>query len=145
MLLGNLDEDMRKFLANGEKLLIPFFAFPLGAGMNLFNVFKAGGSGVLLGVMTAVITGFAGYFALKLSGEKRALAGLAEGSTAGNAVGTPAAIALADKAMIPYVAAATAQVAAACIVTAFLCPIIVVMMDKHLKKKEAAKLANARA
>lgn len=145
MLLGNLDEDMRKFLANGEKLLIPFFAFPLGAGMNLFNVFKAGGSGILLGVATAVITGFGGYYALKLSGEKRALAGLAEGSTAGNAVGTPAAIALADKAMIPYVAAATAQVAAACIVTAFLCPIIVVAMDKHLKKKEAAKLANATA
>lgn len=140
MLLGNLDEEMRKFLAAGEKLLIPFFAFPLGAGMNLANVFKAGASGIILGVMVAVLTGFAGYFALKLSGEKRAIAGLAEGSTAGNAVGTPAAIAAADASLAPIVATATAQIAAACIVTAFLCPAIVVMMDKHLKKKEAAKV-----
>lgn len=145
MILGNLDEDMRKFLGVGEKLLIPFFAFPLGAGMNLFNVFKAGGAGILLGVLTAVLTGFGGYYSLKLSGEKKALAGLAEGSTAGNAVGTPAAIAAVDKSMAPFMAAATAQVAAACIVTAFLCPIIVVMMDKHLKKKEAAKLKQANA
>ena len=123
MLVGNLDEEMRKFLAQGEKLLIPFFAFPLGAGMNLSNVFKAGASGVILGVLTAVVTGFAGYFALKIFGEKNAIAGLAEGSTAGNAVGTPAAIAAVDKTLAPIVGAATAQVAAACIVTGVFMPI----------------------
>lgn len=141
MLLGNLDEEMREFLGAGEKLLIPFFAFPLGAGMNLANVFKAGASGIILGVLTSVVTGFAGYFAFKAMGEKRPVAALAEGSTAGNAVGTPAAIAAVDKSLMPIVAAATAQIAAACIVTAFLCPAIVVAMDKYHKKKEAAQLA----
>jgi len=145
MILGNLDEEMRKFLAGGEKLLIPFFAFPLGAGMNLANVFKAGGSGILLGVAVAILTGFGGYYALKLFGEKNAIAGFAEGSTAGNAVGTPAAIAAVTTGFAPLVVAtATAQVAAACIVSAFLCPAIVVFMAKYLKKKEEMKLQQSK-
>jgi 2-keto-3-deoxygluconate permease len=139
MILGNLDPKMKIFLSGGEKLLIPFFAFPLGAAMNLSEVFDAGLSGILLGVMTAFLTGFGGYFALKAFGEKRAIAGFAEGSTAGNAIGTPAALAAADISYLPIAAAATAQVAASCIVTAFLCPAIVVFMNNYLKKKEAAR------
>jgi 2-keto-3-deoxygluconate permease len=76
MILGNLDPKMRAFLSGGEKLLIPFFAFPLGAAMNLTDVFNAGISGVVLGLMTAIITGFAGYYTLKIFGERRTIAGL---------------------------------------------------------------------
>lgn len=137
MILGNIDPKMKSFLSGGEKLLIPFFAFPLGAAMNLSEVADAGFSGILLGVMTAFLTGFGGYYALKLSGERRAIAGLAEGSTAGNAIGTPAALAAADVTYLPIAAAATAQIAASCIVTALLCPFIVVFMNNYLKKKEA--------
>jgi 2-keto-3-deoxygluconate permease len=139
MILGNLDPKMKSFLSGGEKLLIPFFAFPLGAAMNLSDVFDAGISGILLGVMTAFLTGFGGYFALKAFGEKRAIAGFAEGSTAGNAIGTPAALAAADLTFMPVAATATAQIAASCIITAFLCPAIVVFMYNYLKKKEAAR------
>jgi len=139
MILGNLDPKMKSFLSGGEKLLIPFFAFPLGAAMNLTDVFDAGFSGILLGVMTAIFTGFGGYFALRAFGEKRAIAGFAEGSTAGNAIGTPAALAAADMTYIPIAATATAQIAASCIITAFLCPAIVVLMNNYLKKKEAAR------
>jgi 2-keto-3-deoxygluconate permease len=135
MLLGNLDEEMRTFFGQGERLLIPFFAFALGANMNFGNIFAAGLSGVLLGLMTVFITGFAGYFALKLFGEKNGIAGIAEGSTAGNAVATPAAIAAVDPTIASIVGTATAQIAAACIITALLCPVMVVLMDKHQKKK----------
>jgi 2-keto-3-deoxygluconate permease len=146
MILGNADEEMRTFLAGGQTLLIPFFAFPLGAGMNLTNIFRAGGSGILLGVSVAVLTGFGGYYALKLFGEKNAIAGLAEGSTAGNSVGTPAAIAAVTTGFTPLiVATATTQIAAACIVTAFLCPAIVVFMSNRLKKKEAMELQKKEA
>lgn len=135
MILGNLDEDMRKFLAQGERILIPFFAFSLGAGMDFMTIFKAGFSGIALGLMTVIFTGFGGYLALKASGERNALAGCAEGSTAGNAVGTPAAIALVDPSYQPLVAVATAQVAAACILTAVLCPLLVVLMNKYQESK----------
>lgn len=134
MVLGNLDPEMRKFLGQGEKLMIFFFSFPLGAGMNLGNLVTAGASGILLGVLTAVLTGFGGYFMLKLFRE-RPLCGLAEGSTAGNAVGTPLAIAAVDPTFQAIVPVATAQVAASCIVCAFLCPLIVVTMNQYLVKK----------
>jgi 2-keto-3-deoxygluconate permease len=102
--------------------------------MDLHNVVRAGGAGVLLGLSTVVLTGFGGYFALKLFRE-RPLCGLAEGSTAGNAVGTPLAIAAVDPTLQSLVPTATAQVAAACITTAIFCPILVVMWNKYLTAK----------
>lgn len=135
MIIGNIDEDMRKFLSLGERVLIPFFAFSLGAGMDFLTIFKAGGPGFLLGLITVIATGFGGYFMLKLFGEKNALAGCAEGSTAGNAVATPAAIAAIDMAYKPIMNEATAQVAAACILTAVLCPALVVFMNKYQESK----------
>ncbi|MBU5484766.1 2-keto-3-deoxygluconate permease [Clostridium sp. MSJ-11] len=136
-ILGNLDEDMRSFLAQGQVLLIPFFAFPLGAALDFRTIIKAGAPGLMLGVLAAVITGLGGYFATSLFGKRKAV-GAAIGTTAGNAVGTPAALALADPSLQQYVAASTAQVAAAVIVTAILCPLIVSYLDKLDKKREVA-------
>jgi 2-keto-3-deoxygluconate permease len=49
-------------------------------------------------------------------------------------------MAAADSAFIPVVAVATAQIAASCIITAFLCPAIVVFMYNYLKKRESSQL-----
>ena len=38
--LGNLDRELRAFLARAVPVLIPFFAFALGAGINLTNVWR---------------------------------------------------------------------------------------------------------
>ena len=65
MILGNLDTDMRKFLGSSKMLLIPFFSFPLGAGMDLGTIAKAGGPGILLGIVAA-LTGVGAFILLKL-------------------------------------------------------------------------------
>jgi 2-keto-3-deoxygluconate permease len=139
MILGNIDSDMRAFLGSSKLLLIPFFSFPLGAGMNLETIIKAGGPGILLGIIAA-FTGVGAYILLRLFKEEPII-GLATGSTAGNAVATPAAVAAADPSLAVVAAAATAQVAAACVVSAIVCPFIVTYAFKILKNRQAKKLS----
>jgi 2-keto-3-deoxygluconate permease len=140
MILGNIDSDMRAFLGSSKLLLIPFFSFPLGAGMNLETIVQAGGPGILLGII-ASLTGIGAYVLLKLFKEEPII-GLATGSTAGNAVATPAAVAAIDPTVAAIATIATAQVAAACVVSAIVCPFIVSYAFKVLRNKKIKKLNN---
>jgi len=151
MLLGNLDPDIRAFLKPGEILPVPFFAFALGAGMNFANFFNPSvvAAGLTLGILTTFATGFMGMLVFKLFREKSAIAPWSEASTAGNAVGTPAAIAAAASVaassgiMSKAEAAgyesianlATAQISIAVLTTAILCPIAVILIDKYQQRK----------
>lgn len=137
--LGNLDEDCRNFFSSQSSLLIPFFAFPLGASLDFKTIINAGIPGVVLGLAVAVITGFGGYFVSRLYGKKRNPAAAAIGTTAGNAVATPEALGMSDASLQPYVAGATAQIAASVIITAVLCPLITSFLAKkyaNLKKEK---------
>lgn len=139
MILGNVDKDMRAFLGSSKLLLIPFFSFPLGAGMNLETIIKAGGPGIILGVIAA-FTGIGAYILLKLFKEEPII-GLATGSTAGNAVATPAAVAAADPSLAVVATVATAQVAAACVISAIICPFIVSYAFKLMRNRKLQKSA----
>jgi 2-keto-3-deoxygluconate permease len=57
MLLGNLDRDMREFLSRAIPVMIPFFAFALGANLDLARVWQAGLLGLGLGLAVVVVTG----------------------------------------------------------------------------------------
>jgi len=140
--LGQLSEDVRRFLAPGEKLCIPFFAFALGTTMNL-GVFLDRDvvlGGLVLGLSTVALTGTAATIVLRLLGERTSVAGFAAASTAGNAIQTPVAVAVAARlandasdAAIRYqqmVPRATAQISVSVIVTALLCPFVVAFIAK---------------
>ncbi|MFE5323797.1 2-keto-3-deoxygluconate permease [Paenibacillus sp. NPDC056579] len=131
MILGNLDREMREFLSKAVPVLVPFFAFALGAGLNLGNVWQAGILGVLLGVAVVVITGLALMFTDKLTGGN-GIAGLSAATTAGNAAGVPAAVAAANSVYAPLVPSATALVASCVIVTAVLAPIVTAWWAKRI-------------
>ncbi len=134
MIVGNLDKEMKEFLGAGGNMLIPFFAFGLGTGINFSMVVQAGIPGIILGLMTVVISGIFCIFSDKLAGGT-GIAGAAAASTAGNAVATPAALALADPNLQALAEIATAQVAASTIITAFLVPVLTTFMVKRIKKK----------
>ena len=129
-ILGNLDEDIRRFCAPGATLLIPFFAFPLGAGLNILNLVKAGASGILLGVGCLVITGLGGFAAYKILRIRNPEIGAAIGTTAGNAAATPLAVAAVDSTLLAVAETATAQITAAIIVTAIGCPLLVSLLHR---------------
>ena len=129
-ILGNLDEDIRRFCAPGATLLIPFFAFPLGAGLNILNLVKAGASGILLGLGCLAITGLGGFIVYRILRIRNPEVGAAIGTTAGNAAATPLAVAAVDSSLLAVAETATAQITAAIIVTAIGCPLLVSLLHR---------------
>jgi len=139
VILGNLDEELRKFLLTGGMVLIPFFAFSLGAGLDFNTIIEAGLPGILLGVITTFFGGIFNIMADRAVGGT-GIAGAAASSTAGNAVATPAALALVDPSIIPLVPVATSQIAAAVVTTIILTPILTQLIAKRVKRKNAGKV-----
>jgi 2-keto-3-deoxygluconate permease len=138
VVLGNLDEQLRDFLLKGGMILIPFFAFALGAGLNLNTIVEAGLPGVLLGVVTTFFGGVFNVLADRAVGGS-GICGAAASSTAGNAVATPAAIALVDPSLSPLVNVATSQIAAAVVTTIIFTPIFTQFVSKWSKKIKTAE------
>src|ERR1044072_9477368 len=102
MLLGNLDREMREFLGRAVPVMIPFFAFALGANLGLGRVLQAALLSLGMGLAVVIVTGIPLFCADRLTGGS-GVAGVAAASTAGNAVAVPSIIAAANPA---YTAAA---------------------------------------
>ncbi len=134
VILGNLDSDMRAFLTKAGMVMIPFFAFGLGCGINIQTIYMAGFSGLLLGLLTVGICGFFTILLDKITGGT-GVAGAANASAAGNAVATPAAVAMVDPSLAATAAVATPQVAAAVITTALLVPLLTAYIARRNKRK----------
>ena len=130
MLLGNIDQEFGELLSAATPVLTFFLGCSLGAGINLKNVFLGGLSGILLGLITIVCSGLFVVICDRIFNRRPGYAGWAVSATAGNSVAIPAAIALADPSFEPFVANATAQVAAAMILTTILIPIIATWWGK---------------
>jgi 2-keto-3-deoxygluconate permease len=153
MLFGNLDHEIQTFLAPGQTIMIPFFAFALGTTMDLsvFGRMDVLAGGLALGLMTTILTGLAGVLGLRISGERSQIAGMSEASTAGNAVATPKAIMLAALAAVEggkwsaaqagvfvdeaFVGRASAQISISTLSTALLCPLAVILWDRYQRSR----------
>jgi 2-keto-3-deoxygluconate permease len=137
MLLGNLDRDMRDFLAKAVPVMIPFFALALGASLDLHNVWQAGLLGLGMGVAVVVLTGIPLFFADRLTGGT-GVAGVAAATTAGNAAAVPALIAAANPVYAEAAKSATILVAACVVVTAILAPILTAAVAKRVQQRNPA-------
>jgi len=136
MILGNLDPELRQFLGRAVPVMIPFFAFALGAGIDLTSVWKAGLLGLGLGVFVVVVTGVVLFVADRLTGGN-GTAGLSAASTAGNAAAVPAIVAAANPAYKPAAATATILVATSVVVTAILVAIVTAWWYRRMTGRTA--------
>lgn len=139
-LLGNLDKDLKEFFGKCVHTLIPFFGFALGNGIDLHVIAQTGLGGILLGVIVIIVTGIPLMLADKLIGGGNGTAGLAASSTAGAAVANPMIIAEMVPAFKPAAATATSLVAAACLTTAILVPILTGIWAKRTRGATPAPL-----
>lgn len=136
--LGNTSEIARDFLAPGEKLIIPFAGFAIGAGIDFTVLFTSGAIGIVLGAATVVVSGGLAILGLQLwhvvrrhpRPTRNVIAGACEATTAGNAIVTPAAVAAVDPSFASSQGTATAQVATAVVATAFLAPFLVTYVTR---------------
>ncbi|WP_419757557.1 2-keto-3-deoxygluconate permease [Acidisoma sp.] len=131
IIIGNLDREMRAFLARAIPVMIPFFAFALGSGLNLSKVWQSGLLGLGLGVAVVVVTAIPLFLADRVIGGN-GVAGVAAASAAGNAAAVPAIVASANHAYAPAAAHATVLVAAAVIVTTVLVPFVTAFVAKRV-------------
>ncbi|MCQ6282302.1 2-keto-3-deoxygluconate permease [Bacillus sp. EB600] len=138
-ILGNLDKDIRAFCTKHQDVFFPFFGFALGNTINLKSVVSSGWSGILLGFLTVFMTSAVCMIADRLTGGN-GIAGAAASGTAGNAVATPKAIAMADPTFAAIAPLATLQVAASVIVSVILTPLLTTFVYKRIKKKREKQL-----
>jgi 2-keto-3-deoxygluconate permease len=124
MVLGNLDRDLREFLGRAVPVMIPFFAFALGAGIDLKNVWQSGLVGLALGLFVVAVSGLILVLADRLSGGT-GVAGLSAATTAGNAAAVPALVAAANPVYADAAKQATILVSASVVVTAIIVPFLV--------------------
>ena len=143
MILGNLDADFRDLLAKGLNMILPVNGFVFGANMSLITIAKAGVPGILLGLITVLSTGVLTYFIYSAIRRKPDPMGMAIGTVGGNAVATPASVAMADPNLETYVESATAQIAASVVITAILTPLLTGYVSRKVVKKIDEKAEKA--
>jgi 2-keto-3-deoxygluconate permease len=138
MLLGNLDHELRTFLGQGAPVLIPFFAFALGATLDLRRVWEAGLVGVGLGLAVLLLSGTAMILVDRLIGGE-GTAGIAAATTAGNAAAVPMLVASANHQYAAAAPQATVLVASSVIVTSLLVPPLTAWWHARATKSRAKR------
>ena len=123
ILLGNLDPEMRSFLGQGAPVMIPFFAFAIGATLDLHLVWAAGLVGIFLGLATLVGAAILLVLVDKTVGGD-GTAGVAAATTAGNATAVPMLVAAANQHYAAAAKTATVLVASCVVVTSLLAPLL---------------------
>ena len=134
--LGNLDAEMRSFLSGAAPVMIPFFAFALGATLNLKQIWAAGLTGIALGIAVLLLSAVALGVVDRLIGGT-GVAGVAAATTAGNAAAVPALIAVADHKYAAVAASATVLVASSVVVTTILAPLLTAWWDLQTRRAPA--------
>ncbi|CAI2431088.1 MULTISPECIES: 2-keto-3-deoxygluconate permease [Serratia] len=136
--LGNLDDDWKEMLTKGQNFLVPFFAWSLGMNLNFHQLVAAGVQGIVLGLITLVVTGGLGFLGYRLFfRDTKPAIGAAIGTTAGLSVAFPAVVAQVAPGFTHLAAVAAAQISSAVIVTAILCPLVVSLLAKRSARQTA--------
>lgn len=132
MVLGNLDEDIRKVFAGGNAIILPFLGFEFGSTINLINAFKMIPQGLLLSIVYFIIVIIPSYLFERTVLHRPGYASVASGSLAGVALVIPSMAATSNAAFEPYVTSAVAVLAFVLAVTNILCPFMVkFILTKH--------------
>ncbi len=142
MILGNMDEDIRKVFAGGNAIILPFLGFEFGSTINLIEAFKMIPQGLMMSVLYFVIVITPSYIFERTVLHRPGYASFASGSLAGVALVIPSMAAASNTALEPYVNSSVAILAFVLAITNILCPFMVkYILKKHPADEGAAAAA----
>lgn len=139
LVLGNLDEDIRKVFAGGNAIILPFLGFEFGSTINLFEAFKMIPQGLMLSILYFIIAIVPSYIFERKVLKRPGYISFASASLAGVALVIPSIAAASNTAFEPYVTSTVAVLAFVLAVTNILCPFLV----RWILKKHPADFAPA--
>lgn len=122
MLVGNLDNEVMKFLKPGEALILPFLGFCFGSVIDLKVVFTAGLSGLLLTAIFIIVNVPILLLVDRVLLRRPGYAALGVATAAGISITAPGIYAASHPDYVQYVQVAQAQIAMIVVVTSFLMP-----------------------
>ena len=122
IVIGAVSPGLKQIFSAGVTPLMIMVAFALGANMSVSQLIQGGLSGILLGLIATFVVGILTVLVERLF-FKEGLAAAAISSVAASGVANPQALAEVDPSYAAVAPIATAQIAAAAIVTSFLTPI----------------------
>ena len=125
IILGNLDEDIRRVFAGGNAIVMPFMGFEFGSTINLIDAVRMLPQGLLLSVVYFIIVIGPSYVFERSVLHRPGYASVASGSLAGVALSIPSMASAANAALEPYVSSAVAVLAFVLAVTNILDPFLV--------------------
>ena len=132
MVLGNMDEDIRKVFAGGNAIVLPFLGFEFGSTINLIDAVKMLPQGLLMSLIYFVIVITPSYIFERTVLHRPGYASVASGSLAGVALVIPSIAAASNTAFEPFVTSSVAILAFVLAVTNILCPFMVkYSLSKH--------------
>lgn len=131
MLVGNLDENMAKFLAPGVSVLTPFMGWSFGASINLIEAVQSGLQGVIITIMFYVLMVPILFMVETKFVKTDGISSLAISSIAGMSVSVPFIISQTNPAIEPFVASATAQIAFGVVLSSIITPFLAKKLDIH--------------
>lgn len=124
VLLGNLDEDIRRVFAGGGAMILPFLGFQFGSTINLLEAFRMLPQGLLLSLVFFLITILPSYCFERRVLRRPGYVSVASSSLAGVALAIPTMAAQANPALEVYAGNAVATLAFVLTATNILCPFL---------------------
>ena len=124
ILLGNSDADIRKLMAPGSMIMLPFLGFCFGISVDLVTAFRSGLQGLVLTLIFYLISVIPAFFTDRWILRRPGYGSIATCCVAGLAIGAPAQIAQAVPEHAPYLQTATAQIALVMILTTVITPFL---------------------
>lgn len=133
VVLGNLDQELGKFVSSGMPFIILVLGWSVGSKINLLEAVKASLSGVLMAILYYVLTTLP-LFAIERKLMKRVgLSSIALSTMAGLSASVPFILARTNPQVTPYAGRAAAIVTFGVVVTAIVSP----FLSKKLAKRQS--------